>query len=235
MFKARTFDLALIALFYFSTFGFAQAVGAATTSPYSPKCFVGATMSAPNQPITFIPSPPPLSGSFTYKWIGEASTTSFGTTTLSFIYPGAYTVVLEAKSSSNVSYQVPCPSVVVSFDATSTVFGNTGAFYPFPFASSSAKILIPKESIPLPSGCLNLVQNLSYGYYDDVKNPKDGVIYKLQQFLKARGYLKVNPTGYFGNLTRLAVKEFQWENGIESTGFVGPLTRAKIKSISCKL
>lgn len=206
----------------------------ATTSPYAPRCSVSATSSAPNQPIIFVPSPPPsLSGAFTYRWIGQASTTSVGTTTLSFIYPGEYTVVLEAKSPNNILYQAPCPIVTVSFNATTTTFSNTGAFYPFPFVSSSTHALVPSELMPLPSGCLNLVQNLSFGYYDDVKNQKEGVIYKLQTFLKTKGYLEVNPTGYFGVLTRASVKEFQWENGIESTGFVGLLTRKKMKEISC--
>lgn len=56
-------------------------------------------------------------------------------------------------------------------------------------------------------------------------NPKAEVM-KLQQFLLELGFLKVNPTGNYLNLTVAAVKAFQSSQGIESTGFFGPLSRA---------
>lgn len=41
--------------------------------------------------------------------------------------------------------------------------------------------------------------------------------------------LGVSPaSGYFGSITKAAVMKFQSENGVPSTGFVGPLTRAKL-------
>jgi peptidoglycan hydrolase-like protein with peptidoglycan-binding domain len=46
--------------------------------------------------------------------------------------------------------------------------------------------------------------------------------------------LTVSPTGYFGQATRAAVIRFQSENGINSTGFVGQLTRAQLKVKSCE-
>ena len=46
-------------------------------------------------------------------------------------------------------------------------------------------------------------------------------------------YLAVIPTGYFGPMSQLALKKFQSSNGLPTTGTVGPLTRAKIKEISC--
>lgn len=216
--------------------GFATStVYAGGLSPYIPKCSVSTRKAAPNQPIVFAPGAPYQNDIFSYKWVGEASSTSKGTTTMAFIYPGNYTIVLEATASNKAVYKTQCPTIAVSFDATSTTFRNTGAFYPYPFKASSTRSLIPHEadSMSAVAGCFNLLQNLSYGYEDDVKNQKDGIIYTLQKFLKDIGYLKTEPTGYFGNLTRLAVKDFQWENGIESTGFVGPLTRAKMKAKSC--
>lgn len=56
-------------------------------------------------------------------------------------------------------------------------------------------------------------------------NPKAEVM-KLQQFLGELGLLKVAPTGNYLNLTVAAVKAFQNSQGIESTGFFGPLSRA---------
>ncbi len=56
-------------------------------------------------------------------------------------------------------------------------------------------------------------------------NPKAEVM-ELQQFSFELGFLKVNPTGNYLNLTVAAVKAFQSSQGIESTGFFGPLSRA---------
>lgn len=50
---------------------------------------------------------------------------------------------------------------------------------------------------------------------------------KLQNFLVTEGFLKTSlVTGNFFSLTQTAVKEFQKKNGIDQTGFFGPLTRA---------
>lgn len=55
----------------------------------------------------------------------------------------------------------------------------------------------------------------------------------LQNFLKARGFLKIEETtNYFGNQTRLAVIAFQKANNIiPLLGFVGPATRALLNKI----
>ena len=50
---------------------------------------------------------------------------------------------------------------------------------------------------------------------------------ELQKILIAQGYLVLDaPTKYFGPLTRAALKLWQAKNGIPSTGFFGPLSRA---------
>lgn len=55
----------------------------------------------------------------------------------------------------------------------------------------------------------------------------------LQEFLKKNKdiYPEGNVTGYFGSLTKSAVKRFQQKYGIEAIGTVGPKTRAKINEL----
>lgn len=60
-----------------------------------------------------------------------------------------------------------------------------------------------------------------------------GEVTRLQAFLKTGGYTNISPTGFFGTNTVRAVKSFQKANGLRPTGFVGQLTRAKIKALTC--
>lgn len=52
---------------------------------------------------------------------------------------------------------------------------------------------------------------------------------ELQQYLYQLGLLRVQPTGYFGNLTATAVRQFQAESGLAVDGLVGPLTAAALQ------
>lgn len=58
-------------------------------------------------------------------------------------------------------------------------------------------------------------------------------VMSLQAVLYSLGYLNTTPNGYFGNLTLRAVKNFQRDNGINSTGRVGPITRDAINEALC--
>jgi peptidoglycan hydrolase-like protein with peptidoglycan-binding domain len=54
----------------------------------------------------------------------------------------------------------------------------------------------------------------------------------MQLVLVASGFLNADyATGFFGAFTEMAVKAFQSEHGIASTGFVGPLTLAELKTL----
>lgn len=58
---------------------------------------------------------------------------------------------------------------------------------------------------------------------------KNDYVKEMQQILFNKGYLdKSSITGTFGNLTLKAVKKYQSDNKIASTGLVGPLTRQKM-------
>ena len=50
----------------------------------------------------------------------------------------------------------------------------------------------------------------------------------LQQDLRSLGYLHVNPTGYFGSLTKGAIIKLQADNGIAQDGIAGPVTMSVI-------
>lgn len=58
-------------------------------------------------------------------------------------------------------------------------------------------------------------------------------VFALQQFLITDGFLKnTEPTGYFGVLTKDALRAWQTSAGISATGFFGPLSRGKISEIA---
>ncbi len=79
--------------------------------------------------------------------------------------------------------------------------------------------------------CLDLKRNLTYLISKDSNT--NGEVTKLQNFLKNKGLLSGDSTGNFGALTLSAVKDFQKQNGLNTTGLVGPSTREAIKNISC--
>lgn len=74
--------------------------------------------------------------------------------------------------------------------------------------------------------CTNLPKGLA-------KGSKSNDVLKLQQFLFDTGYLTTWPDHYFGPSTVTALKKFQGKNGFSQVGSVGPLTRSKIKELSC--
>lgn len=55
----------------------------------------------------------------------------------------------------------------------------------------------------------------------------------LQNFLNRTGDLTATPNGYFGSATRAAVRSFQSDNGLYTTGTVGEATRNAINERMC--
>ncbi len=78
--------------------------------------------------------------------------------------------------------------------------------------------------------CAALSNNLFIGLYDRNTNYQ---VSALQRFLNTQGLLAVSPTGYFGQLTFSALKNFQIRNNINGTGYFGSLSRARVQAISC--
>ena len=80
--------------------------------------------------------------------------------------------------------------------------------------------------------CITINKDLSLKSKDTGKSEN---VANLQYFLNQGKYLVYYPDGYFGTSTLLAVKQFQSDYDISSTGYVGPITRTKIHSLSCKV
>ncbi|MEI6304550.1 MAG: peptidoglycan-binding domain-containing protein [Candidatus Taylorbacteria bacterium] len=76
------------------------------------------------------------------------------------------------------------------------------------------------------SSCTNLTSDLRF-------STTNSDVTTLQNYLNVTGYMTVEATGYFGNVTLNAVKSYQTAHSLDSTGFVGPLTRAAIQRESC--
>lgn len=114
--------------------------------------------------------------------------------------------------------RVPRPPAPISTSTTSRPFEPRGP------ATTDV------DTQPAASGCLNLSNSLRYRTRDAQVN---GEVSALQDFLQSKGYLNSEPTGFMGLLTVQAAKQFQQDNGISPTGFIGEVTKAKIRQISC--
>jgi len=79
--------------------------------------------------------------------------------------------------------------------------------------------------------CLILTMNSALAverYEVLMKGDKDNWVTELQEELYKRGYLKQNPTGYYGTNTQDAVIQFQKDNGLAVDGKAGPETRKSL-------
>lgn len=91
-------------------------------------------------------------------------------------------------------------------------------------------LIFEKTNFAYADTCVTLSVNMGYRA-NDVQTK--GEVSKLQSFLNKKGFLTVSPNGHFGPMTTAAVKKFQASTGISTTGYIGPLTREKIKILSC--
>lgn len=89
-------------------------------------------------------------------------------------------------------------------------------------AALQAQLQALQAGTPAAAPAYNYTRNLTVGSRgDDVR--------ALQAMLKSGGYLAVEPTGYFGPLTKAALAKYQAANGITpASGYFGPITRAKV-------
>ena len=93
-----------------------------------------------------------------------------------------------------------------------------------------AGILIINSANATSTSCTDLSYSLKQGMRDA---QTAGNVTKLQTYLQQANYLSTSPSGYFGAMTLKAVQKFQSDNGVSSTGYVGPATKAMLKNLSC--
>lgn len=80
--------------------------------------------------------------------------------------------------------------------------------------------------------CVLFAKHLKYG--DGWRTGKGEAVKELQDKLKEKGYFKTDSTGYFGKMTREAVKKYQKDNNIINTGNAFNLTIGQLKKDFCK-
>ncbi len=93
-------------------------------------------------------------------------------------------------------------------------------------ATANAQVYTVTSTSSSSAGCLSFTDNMGIG-------SSGGQVAALQNFLNGNGSMSYPSTGYFGSITYAAVMKFQAAYGIPNTGFVGPLTRAEISTLSC--
>jgi peptidoglycan hydrolase-like protein with peptidoglycan-binding domain len=94
------------------------------------------------------------------------------------------------------------------------------------FASSITALTTTAFADQYPDLCPLLNRTMKIGTQGpDVK--------RLQVVLGQEGIAYLSATGYYGTVTSKAVKTFQLRNGITSTGNVGPITLARMRSLWC--
>lgn len=119
-----------------------------------------------------------------------------------------------------IQYYTALLSIMLAFSAFGPAVSQAAI-------SNSASV---KGSVETKSGlsarCFSFDTDLSFGKRDSVGK---GWVHELQVWLAEKGYLSATPTGYFGQLTKEAVRRFQHDAGLPETGYVGALTREAVR------
>jgi hypothetical protein len=103
-------------------------------------------------------------------------------------------------------------------------------------AKCATQVIVPVVTAPvtLPATTPSTNQ-MCYVQNGNLTRGNEGEqIMKLQNILKTLGFMTVAPNGFFGPSTESAVINFQRTFGITQTGTVGPMTGAKLTSLTCK-
>ncbi len=70
----------------------------------------------------------------------------------------------------------------------------------------------------------------NFNHFMGIGDDDESEVIELQKKLIALGFLKTEPTGYFGAGTEAAVKKFQAKHGIPQTGYLNKKTRAVLNA-----
>ncbi len=125
-----------------------------------------------------------------------------------------------------------------TYSATHT-YQNPGTYYPLLMFGTTTGTAVGIAEVTVATSTATTTkpttpppcaptQNLAEGESDATTS---GNVTVLQTFLENQGYFNAAPTGTFGSVTEHSVLQFQANNGIEATGFVGYLTRTAMAAI----
>lgn len=124
------------------------------------------------------------------------------------------------------------PSLVSAVESN-TILVNSSSYSEEELVTLIAKLQKQLEEVRKnKTQCILADIDLSIGdgEGDGLKNH----VKNLQAFLKEKGYLKVEPTGYFGKLTRAALIGYQKNAGLSQTGELNSGVRTAIKNLKCQ-
>lgn len=138
-------------------------------------------------------------------------------------------------SYTNLNLTVPGSAVpAVPTPPPTTGGGGGGGGAPAPTTTTTATTVpivtqTPKPVIAEVKPQGKVLGATSFRFNTDLEfGMESDAVVELQKNLTSAGVYSGPITGYFGSLTRAAVKKYQEKNGIKSTGYFGPLTREKM-------
>jgi len=168
-----------------------------------------------------VPSDLEIGSGYQIQFVG-AGTAGDTTNLFSITGPSTQTQTTQSTTTPPTTTMLSNTDLQKNTPAQTTVVQKT-------IAPSTATITSSMSSIV--STCVAITKDLSFRSKDTATSKS---VYQLQRFLETNGYLRIKPTGYYGLFTKEATKAFQNEYFINPTGKTGPITRAKIRALTCK-
>src|SRR3989338_5239811 len=103
--------------------------------------------------------------------------------------------------------------------------GTTTTISPPTIPTTPTTFPTTPTTTPTTDSPISFIRNLTVG-------SRGTDVTELQELLRGQGLLNAEPTGYFGTLTKEAVRDFQRTRGISDTGYVGTLTRGALTNLN---
>jgi hypothetical protein len=169
----------------------------------------------------------------TYSATDAAGNTSSVTRTVVIQNGGNGSPLLLGSSGGFSAPSAPLPQIGTT-TATTTVGSKSGltSAQIGAILSLLSSFEVPQSTIQTVSAILNgtgATASSSFTFKNFLTIGSIGTeVLELQKRLAALGYFTVEPTGYFGPVTKAAVKAFQAAHGLDQFGYVGPGTRAAL-------
>jgi hypothetical protein len=141
------------------------------------------------------------------------------------------TGVTGVSGSNTIKFSLGDKNSLLWDDVSGNLLNQTGAMlHDYPATASSTMLLTQGETgsqiLGASTSCTDLPYNMFRGY-------ESNSVTNLQSFLMTKGLL-TETTGFYGDKTVAAVKEYQGSRGLPATGMVYDFTRAAIKEEACQ-